>query len=90
MIILHRIDPEKRMYRWYSVHVQLTLFDPWTVICAWGSLHTDFSQQRAIPCGNQKQAELLASQIVDRKLRCGYSLCGSGAAQLTSNNGAAR
>jgi predicted DNA-binding WGR domain protein len=44
MIILHRIDPQKCMYRWYSIHVQPTLFDRWSVVCSWDSLRSNFQQ----------------------------------------------
>ena len=74
MIILHRIDPLKCMHRWYSVHVQPTLFDHWTVVCAWGSTRRNFSQQRAISCNSEVNANQKAQQIVDRKLRRGYKL----------------
>ena len=36
--VLVRIEPEKKMDRWYSVTVQPTLLDPCAVICAWGAL----------------------------------------------------
>jgi len=72
MIILHRVDPSKCVYRWYTVDVQPTLIDPWPVICAWGSLRSNFQQQRSIPCGSREDAERLALQIVTRKLKKGY------------------
>jgi predicted DNA-binding WGR domain protein len=72
MIILHRIDPLKCMHRWYSVHVQPTLFDHWSVVCAWGSLRCNFQQQRAIPCEGEEDADTLAAQIATRKEKRGY------------------
>ena len=74
MIILLRIDPLKCMHRWYSVHVQTTLFDHWTVVCAWGSLRSNFQQQRALPCESLIDANRIAQQVVARKLRRGYKL----------------
>ncbi|MGB8211964.1 MAG: WGR domain-containing protein [Anaerolineales bacterium] len=74
MIILHRVDPSKCVYRWYTVDVQPTLIDPWPVICAWGSLRSNFQQQRSIPCGSREDAERLALQIVTRKLKKGYTI----------------
>jgi len=74
MIIIQRIDPQKCMYRWYSIRVQPTLFDRWSVVCSWGSLRSNFQQQRALPCENVMDANRVAQQVVDRKLRRGYKL----------------
>ena len=72
MIILQCIDPQKCMFRWYSIHVQPTLFDRWAVVCAWGSLRSNFQQQRAVPCESNEAAGQLAAQIVNRKEKRGY------------------
>jgi len=74
MITLQHIDPQKCMYRWYSLRVQPTLFDRWSVVCSWGSLRSNFQQQRALPCENVMDANRIVQQIVDRKLRRGYKL----------------
>ena len=74
MIVLRRVDPLKCMHRWYSVHVQSTLLDHWSVVCAWGSLRSNFQRQRAIPCESEMDANRIAQQIIDRKLRRGYKL----------------
>lgn len=60
------------MYRWYSVHVQPTLFDRWSVVYAWGSLRNNFQQQRAVNCKSEEEANRLANQIVTRKEKRGY------------------
>jgi predicted DNA-binding WGR domain protein len=72
MIILQRIDLQKCMYRWYSIRVQPTFLDCWSVVCSWGSLRSNFQQQRAVPCENNEAAGQLAAQIVDRKEKRGY------------------
>ena len=72
MIILHRIDPRRCMYRWYSVDIYPTLFEPWTVVCAWGSLRNNFQRRRAIPCENEEAARRLAAEIIARKEKRGY------------------
>jgi predicted DNA-binding WGR domain protein len=72
MIILQHSDPQKCMYRWYSIRVQPTLFDRWAVVCAWGSLRSNFQQQRAVPCESNEAAGQLAAQIVNRKEKRGY------------------
>ena len=85
MIILHRVDPERNLYRWYSVHVQPTLLDPWAVVCAWGSLKSDYRRQRAIPCESQEDAERLALQIIARKQKRGYKIPGYKAIPVNAN-----
>jgi len=72
MRYLLRVDPVRHMNRWYSVHVQSTLFDQWAVVCAWGSRRIDSARQRAIPAKNQAQAYQMAEKIVERKIRRGY------------------
>jgi len=72
MIVLHRVEPERHLCRWYTVHVQPTLFERWAVICAWGSLRSNFCQERAIPCENEEAALDLAAKVVARKERRGY------------------
>jgi hypothetical protein len=75
-VLLTRIDPARRCFRWYSVSVEPTLFDPCAVVCSWGSLKTAYCRRRAIPCIGQTEAETLAGQIVRRKLRKGYRFAG--------------
>ena len=72
MIILHRVALEHRLYHWYSVYVQPTFFDRWSVVYAWGSLRSNFQQQRAVPCESNEAAGQLAAQIVNRKEKRGY------------------
>ena len=72
VILLHRVDPARHIYRWYSVNVQPTLLDPWAVICTWGSLKCQYRRQRAIPCESKDDAGRLAAKIVARKEAKGY------------------
>ena len=72
MILLTRIDPAKHMDRWYSVTIQPTLLDRWTVVCAWGNRRSNYARQRAIPVESHKQAAELAEKIITRKIRKGY------------------
>ncbi len=74
MVILHRIVPENHLFRWYSVHVQSTLLDPWSVVCAWGSLITNYRKERIIHCENQDEAKRMALQIITRKQKRGYKI----------------
>jgi len=69
---LVRVDPEKRMDRWYAVFVFRDLFGTWAVACLWGSRRTAYQRQRLIPCATEAEARALAEQIVRRKMRRGY------------------
>jgi predicted DNA-binding WGR domain protein len=73
MVILHRVEPKKLVYRWYIVQIQPTLLDQWAVVCSWGSLRSNYSRQRAIPAESREKAEELAATIVERKVGKGYS-----------------
>lgn len=84
MILLHRVAPEHHLYRWYSVHVQPTLLEPWTVVCAWGSLISDYRRQRAIPCESKEDADWLALQIIARKQKRGHKVHSPAAAPAAS------
>lgn len=43
MKTLVMINPEKHMYRWYSIGIQNTLVDGLAVVFGWGSRKVDFS-----------------------------------------------
>jgi predicted DNA-binding WGR domain protein len=73
MVILHRVEPKKLVYRWYIVQIQPTLLDQLAVVCSWGSLRSNYSRQRAIPAESREKAEELAATIVERKVGKGYS-----------------
>jgi hypothetical protein len=42
METLIKVDPEKHMYRWYSMGIQTTLADGIAVIYGWGSVKSSF------------------------------------------------
>jgi len=71
---LIKINPQKQMYRYYEISIQATLFEPYAVLCAWGSLLTAFRRQRLIPASNLAEAELLAGRVLQKKLKRGYVL----------------
>jgi predicted DNA-binding WGR domain protein len=71
-IILHRIDPDRNMRRWYAVGVQSTLFHRHAVVCGWGRLGTDYARWRIIPADTREQAEAAAQEILERKRKRGY------------------
>ena len=56
------------------MHVQPTLFDRWSVVCAWGSTRNNFSQQREISCESEEGAGILAAKIIAQKEMRGYKI----------------
>jgi predicted DNA-binding WGR domain protein len=58
-IILYRIDPAKRMHRFYRMAVQPDLFGAWCLIREWGRIvNTQFSPTTA--SGGKRVAKCLA------------------------------
>lgn len=72
MLILHRIDPDRNMRRWYAVGVQQTLFHRFAVVCGWGRLGTDYARWRIIPAASHGEAEQIAQAILEKKRKRGY------------------
>lgn len=72
METLIKVDPERHMYRWYSVGIQSTLVDGVAVIYGWGSLKSSFQQWRMIHVDTVEEAEICVSRIVNKKLGVGY------------------
>jgi predicted DNA-binding WGR domain protein len=72
MIVLIRVDPEKRMARWYAVTVQPTLLDGCVVVCLWGSRRTRYQRIHIIPTDSSEEALGLAEKITAKKIRRGY------------------
>lgn len=73
METLIKIDPERHMYRWYSVGIQSTLVDGIAIVYGWGSLKSAFQQWRTVPVNSQTEAEKIVSKIVNTKLEKGYT-----------------
>ena len=73
METLIKIDPEKHMYRWYSVGIQNTLVDGIAVIYGWGSLRSSFQQWRTVQVVTKEEAEKYMVRIVAKKIAHGYS-----------------
>ena len=69
MIVLIRVDPEKRMDRWYSVGVQPALFESYAVICLWENRRTCYQRERVIPADTLQDALALAEKIIQRRIR---------------------
>jgi len=74
MALLVRKEPDHNMDRWYSIAVQPTLLDPWAVICAWGSRRTRYRRIRVLPVESPEAGKEIATDIIARKMRRGYSI----------------
>lgn len=73
-IVLKRVEPEEQMDGSYVVLVQPTLFDPVAVICAWGNRQTAWQQMRILSALSSAEAQALANEIVEQKIRRGYEM----------------
>lgn len=67
-----RVDPTKRMFRYYEVSVQSTLLDEHAIICVWGSLKSRYQKIRILKALSPEQAQETAKKIVSRKQKKGY------------------
>ena len=76
MKMLVKIDPERRMYRWYAVGVQSTLIDGIAVIYGWGSLRSPFQQWRRISVDYLEEANIVFHQMIETRMKRGYILIG--------------
>jgi predicted DNA-binding WGR domain protein len=70
--LLTRVDPEKRMDRWYSVAVGPTLLEPLAVVCVWGSRRSRYQRAQGHPAASAEAAQATAERIVRAKVRRGY------------------
>jgi hypothetical protein len=73
MEIFQKIDPQKHIYRWYSVGVQNTLVHGIAVVTGWGSLNSSFQQWRTYRVDSLEEANLLQAKIIATRLKKGYS-----------------
>lgn len=74
MKTLIKVNPEKRMYRWYAVGIQNTLIDGMAVIYGWGSLKSTFQHWRTVRVNSEKEAEMIVKHILTTRLKKGYVL----------------
>ena len=72
METLIKIDPEKHMYRWYSVGIQNNLVDGIAVVYGWGSLKSSFQQWRTTQMASMEEAKRFAEKMVAKKRESGY------------------
>lgn len=76
--LLKRIDPAKRMDRWYLVAVQSGLFSPVALVRAWGSRRTCYQRVRVEPMADAEVAAEAAGRVVAREIGRGYEVVGVG------------
>ena len=70
--ILYRIDPEKRMHRFYRMDVQLDLFGQWCFLREWGRIGSS-GQMRALSFPTQQEAQEALDEQQRIKERRGYA-----------------
>ena len=72
-VTLRKIDSELNMRRQYRVSVERDLFGTWSVTCRWGRIGTA-GQTQQHPCRLRAEAETLALEIVQKRVRHGYTI----------------
>jgi predicted DNA-binding WGR domain protein len=70
-LILYRIDPEKRMHRFYRLAMQPDLFGQWCVTREWGRIGSS-SRIRSAPYPTPQEAKTAFERCRKAKTRRGY------------------
>jgi predicted DNA-binding WGR domain protein len=70
-LTLYRIDPTRRMRRFYIMDVQPDLFGQWSFIREWGRIGSP-GQVRIVTCPNEDEAWSRLARHRDVKERRGY------------------
>ena len=70
-IVLYRIDPSKRMHRFYRLDMQPDLFGQWCVIREWGRIGSA-GQERSVPFTSASDAQAALHKQRQAKTRRGY------------------
>ena len=71
--LLHRINPERNEHRFYAVQVGPSLFDEHAVLRLWGRIG-GYQRQMVTPCQSPDDAQVLARQLIQRRLQHGYQI----------------
>ena len=71
-VTLRRIEPERRMSRFYRIDVQPTLFGEWDVVREWGRIGSP-GRVRCTPCPTQDTAIAALGKQRHAKERRGYA-----------------
>ena len=70
-VVLRRIDPDKRMARFYSLMVERDLFGSITLVRAWGRIGT-LGRERAEEYGTEFEARRALEALARVKRQRGY------------------
>ncbi len=68
-----KVEPEQDVRRWYAVTWGPTLFGGWAVVCTWGRLGTDWSQQQVHEFDDEEKAVVEAEAQIRQRLKRGYT-----------------
>ncbi len=71
-VLLHRIDPDRRMHRFYRLEIARDLFGDWLLIRAWGRIGSA-GQSRTVSFPTEAVAEVALGRHRRRKERRGYA-----------------
>ncbi len=71
MIVLTKIDPAQNMARFYTLHVQPTLFGEFALVKEWGRIGGG-SRQRSEFFGSEAEAQEALDHELKRRQRRGY------------------
>jgi len=69
--LLHRIDPDRNMARFYCVDVAPTLFGEVSVLRTWGRIGTH-GRMSLETCATPDEAETVAARTLRQKAQRGY------------------
>lgn len=70
-IYLQRIQPQARMWRFYSLEIRPTLFGQWALVRRWGRIGTE-GQQKEIWFDKHITAAAMGEKLLEQKIRRGY------------------
>jgi predicted DNA-binding WGR domain protein len=73
--LLYRIDPAKRMHRFYHLDVQPDLFGHWCLMCEWGRIGST-GRGSSIPFPTSQQAHDALDRQRRVKEKRGYAFTG--------------
>jgi predicted DNA-binding WGR domain protein len=69
--LLYRIDPAKRMHRFYRLDVRANLFGQWCLMREWDCIGTT-GRERSVPFPTQHEAHVALDKQRRAKERRGY------------------
>jgi predicted DNA-binding WGR domain protein len=76
-VLLHRVDPQENVSRFYLVTVGPSLLDAYAVLRVWGRIG-GYERSMVSPCASAEEAQALADRLVRRRIRRGYWIVSSG------------